>query len=231
MAGYKTYFNWSSGKDSALALHRLLQDPTYQVDFLLTSINPVLQRVSMHGLRTELLYQQVATIGIPHGTLDLTEDVTHATYEKLMEVELALLRAKGFKYAGFGDIFLEDLRVYREKQLSPFQIQGHFPIWKQDTKQLIHEFIEEGFKAIVICINGELLDKSFAGRVIDKDFIKDLPAGIDPCGENGEFHTFCYDAPYFDQAIAFEVGETVNRSYIHAGKTINYWFTDLLSTT
>ncbi len=228
MSPHKTYFNWSSGKDSALALHYLLRDADFNVAYLLTSVNAHYNRVSMHGVRTELLQRQLEAIGIAHGKIELPEQPSNDEYEELTGLCVSQLREQGFGYAAFGDIFLEDLRKYRETQLATVGIKTVFPLWKRNTKQLIAEFIESGFKAIVVCVNGTLLDKSFAGRIVDRGFINDLPTDIDPCGENGEFHTFCFDAPYYKQPIAYTVGETVCRSYAHGDIENNFWFCDLL---
>lgn len=228
MPEHKTYFNWSTGKDSALALHYLLQDKNFCVDYLLTTVNSPLNRVSMHGVRAALLEQQVKAIGIPNGIVELPEHTTNATYEKRMSDMLQPLKAQGYEYAAFGDILLEDLRQYREQQLSAFDIRAVFPLWKRDTKQLIREFIGLGFKAIVVCVDAALLDPSFTGRVIDSEFIHDLPAGVDPCGENGEFHTFCYDAPFFKNPVPFSIGETVFRKY-NDEQGSGFWFCDLLA--
>lgn len=224
----KTYFNWSSGKDSALALHYLLQDKNYSVEYLLTSVNAHHDRVSMHGLRRELLQQQVDAIGIPNGTVELPEQPTNAAYETLMRQKTGQLKASGFAYAAFGDIFLEDLKSYREQQLAPMGIKTVFPLWKKDTGQLMQEFIASGFKAITVCVNGAVLDDSFVGRTIDQDFISDLPKGVDICGENGEFHTFCYDGPIFKHPVKFSIGETVLREYKNSEAKTGFWFCDLL---
>lgn len=226
---HQTYFNWSSGKDSALGLHYLLHDKNYHVGYLLTSVNAHHNRVTMHGLRAELLQQQVNAIGIPNGTVELPEHPTNVEYEKLMNEKVKQLKTDGFKYAAFGDIFLEDLKKYREQQLQPFNIKTVFPLWKKNTRQLINEFIELGFKAIVVCVNAALLDRSFAGRIIDNDFINDLPAGIDPCGENGEFHTFCFDGSFFKHPIKFSIGKTVFKEYENDGMKSGFWFCDLLT--
>lgn len=228
MPTHKTYFNWSSGKDSALALHCLLQDKNHRVEYLLTSVNAHHNRVSMHGVRRKLLQQQLDAIGIPNGTVELPEQPNNAEYEKLMGEKVKQLKAEGFAYAGFGDIFLEDLRKYREERLGTFNIKTVFPLWKKDSRQLIHEFMDLGFKTIVVCVNAELLDRSFAGRIIDQDFIKDLPEGIDPCGENGEFHTFCFDGPVFKHPVKFSIGETVLKEYQHGNLKSGFWFCDLL---
>ena len=240
MQNKKTYFIWSSGKDSALALHYLLQDKSYTVDHLITSVNAHHNRVSMHGLRRELLEQQTASIGIPSSTIELPEMPTMPEYETVMKATVSNLQQQGFEYAAFGDIFLEDLKVYREQQLAPLGIKAIFPIWKQDSRQLLNDFIDLGFKAILICIKSDLLDASFAGRIIDKDFLNDLPDNVDPCGENGEFHTFCFDGPIFKKPIPFTIGEKVYREYKapenkedncftpSQKKEIGFWFCDLL---
>lgn len=209
----KLYFNWSTGKDSALALYYLKQNPEFEVSHLLTTINAHFNRVSMHGLRRELMEAQIKSIGIPFSTVELPEEPTMEEYEVLMNQALQPLKANGLHHTGFGDIFLEDLRKYREDKLAESGITTHFPLWKKDTKAILKEFLSLGFKSVVICAKSELLDESFVGRVIDEDFINDLPDNVDPCGENGEFHTFCFDGPIFSKPVEFEIGETVFKAY------------------
>ncbi len=209
----KTFLNWSSGKDAAMALYYMQQSPDFQVDHLLISVNGHLDRVSMHGVRTSLLKMQVEAIGLPYSIIKLPEEPSMDTYEAIMSVQVKKLQSEGFTCAAFGDIFLEDLREYREKKLKEINMQAAFPLWNKNTKTLLNEFLDHGFKAIVVCINSNLLDASFAGRVIDKDFIKDLPGNVDPCGENGEFHTFCFDGPIFKQPIDFTIGEKIFKEY------------------
>lgn len=209
----KTYFNWSTGKDSALALYHILKNPEIEIVRLLTTINSHYNRVSMHGLRRELMEKQIEATGIPFTTIELPEEPDMETYEQIMESKVKELKDEGISDCAFGDIFLEDLRVYREKQLEKMDIKAHFPLWKRDTKELLSEFIDLGFKSIVICAKADLLDESFVGRVIDHSFIADLPENVDPCGENGEFHTFCFDGPIFKNPINFKIGETVFKSY------------------
>ncbi len=209
----KSIFNWSGGKDSALALYYALQDDRFQIEKLLTNVNSAFGRVSMHGVREVLLEQQAASIGIPLHKLRLPEQPTMKEYNTLMETTMQAFRRQDFTQALFGDIFLEDLKKYREDHLVEVGFTAHFPLWQQDTSVLIRDFLALGFKAIVVCVKAELLDKSFVGRLIDDDFLKDLPAGVDPCGENGEFHTFVYKGPIFRQPIAFNVGEKVFRAY------------------
>lgn len=191
------YFNWSSGKDASLALYHLQNEGKYQIDHLLTAINSHYDRVSMHGLRRELLEAQTDAIDLRLTTIELPKEPTMDQYNQLMRKAVNQFKTDGYTSCGFGDIFLEDLRKYREEQLKPLGISAHFPLWKKDTKQLISEFISLGFKAIVVCVKAELLDETFVGRDIDVDFIDDLPPNVDPCGENGEFPTFCYEGPIF----------------------------------
>lgn len=184
----------------------------------------------MHGLRKELLQQQIEAIGIPCKTVELPEQPTNAEYEALLKDKVQLLLDEGYECTAFGDIFLEDLKAYREKQLEPYGIQTVFPLWKKDTKELLNEFINLGFKAITVCVDGSKLDSSFVGRIVDNDFIADLPEGVDICGENGEFHTFCFDGPYFKQPVQFTKGEIIMREYDTNGFKSKYWFCDLLPT-
>ncbi len=225
----KTYFNWSSGKDASLALHYLKSDPTIEVDRLLTTVNAHHDRVSMHGLRRELLDKQVASIGLPLSTLELPGNPSMEDYGRLMKNKVSELQAMGYQDCAFGDIFLEDLRDYREKELEG--IQCHFPLWKKDTKELMQDFISLGFKAVVICASDKLLSESFVGREVDQSFLDDLPSDVDPCGENGEFHTFCYDGPIFSEPVAFSLGEKLLRKYQSPdkkGEEVGFWFIDLL---
>ena len=209
----KALFNWSSGKDSALALYKILQNPEFKIDYLLTSVNQQFQRISMHGVRVELLQQQAESIGIPLEIMEIPEMPTMEVYESVMQQTLEKLKNKGISYSVFGDIFLEDLRQYREDKLATMGFEGVFPIWRIPTKDLIQEFISLGFQTVVVCVNERYLDKSFVGRIIDQQFIDDLPENVDVCGENGEFHTFCFDGPIFQKPIDFELGEIVYRKY------------------
>ena len=209
----KALFNWSSGKDSALALYKILQNSDFKIEYLLTSVNEKYQRISMHGVRVELLEAQAKSIGLPLKIMQIPEMPTMEVYEEVMTKTLTELKNEGITHSVFGDIFLEDLRKYREDKLAEMGFEGVFPIWKIPTKDLIQEFIRLGFKTVVVCVNERYLDKSFVGRIIDQDFINDLPENVDVCGENGEFHTFCYDGPIFSKPINFEIGEIVYRKY------------------
>ena len=234
----KTYFNWSSGKDAALAFYLLSKSTKYNIDKLVTTVNAHYQRVSMHGLPIEFLKKQSEAIGIPLEMIELPENPSMETYEQIMNKAMSQLKSKGYNYCGFGDIFLEDLKKYREQQMAIHEISCVFPLWKRDTKYLIKEFLQLGFKAIIVCLNSEKLDESFLGREIDESFIDDLPSDVDPCGENGEFHTFCYDGPIFKNPISFTQGERTYREYKISTKDdnettknrIGYWFLDLLTT-
>ncbi|KUJ62355.1 ATP-binding protein [Flavobacteriaceae bacterium CRH] len=209
----KALFNWSSGKDSALALYKILQNPDFKIECLLTSVNQQFQRISMHGVRVELLEAQAKSIGLPLQIMQILEMPTMEIYEEVVTKTLIELKKQGINHSVFGDIFLEDLRKYREDQLTKLDFKAVFPIWKIPTQDLIQEFLLLGFKTIVVCVNERYLDKSFVGRIIDQDFINDLPENVDVCGENGEFHTFTFDGPIFSEPIQFEIGEIVYRKY------------------
>jgi uncharacterized protein (TIGR00290 family) len=209
----KTYFNWSSGKDSALALYKILQNSEYNVDLLVTTVNKDFDRVSMHGLRNELLLKQAESIGINLKTIEFPADVTMDLYSEIMKDAMDSLVEQKYSHTIFGDIFLEDLKAYRDTKLAEVNMTGVYPLWKKDTKELLQEFLDLGFKAITVCVNAKLLGEEFVGRVIDEQFIKDLPENVDVCGENGEFHTFVFDGPIFKNPIDFTVGEKTLRSY------------------
>ncbi|MFT5891934.1 MAG: hypothetical protein ACI9Y7_002041 [Dokdonia sp.] len=210
---HTAYFNWSSGKDSSLALYKLLEDSEYKISKLVTTVNSDYNRVSMHGLRIALLEQQAASIGFPLEKITFPAQVSMETYSNTMREATTQLYNDGNTHGIFGDIFLEDLRTYRDEQLAQVGIKGVYPLWKKDTKALLKEFLDVGFKAITVCVNAKQLNEDFCGRVIDASFIEDLPDTVDPCGENGEFHTFVYDGPIFKKPIPFTIGEKVLRRY------------------
>ena len=207
------YMNWSGGKDSALCLHNALQSNLYDIRYLLTSMNSSFDRISMHGVRRALLQAQAESIGIPLQTLELPEQPSMEEYEQSMMNNVKELKQLGCAHALFGDIFLEDLKIYRENKLKELNVECAFPLWKIDTKHLINEFIQSGFKSIIVCVNEQYLDKSFCGRIIDDSFINDLPSNVDPCGENGEYHSFVFDGPIFKNPIEFTKGEIVYKKY------------------
>jgi len=227
----KVIFCWSGGKDSAFALYKVLKEEKYEVIALLTTLNSEYKRISMHGVREELLDKQAESIGLPLIKMYVKEG-TNEEYEKEMEQLLLKHKVKGVTKIIFGDIFLEDLRTYRENNLAKIGLKAEFPLWKKDTKELINEFIDLGFKTITCCVNDGYLAKDKVGVEIDKNFIDALPSTIDPCGENGEYHTFCFAGPIFKNTIEFIVGEKVYKplpvklSGI-SSPTIGFWYIDL----
>jgi uncharacterized protein (TIGR00290 family) len=221
-------FNWSGGKDSTLALHHILQDESFDVRYLLTTVNEAYNRVSMHGVRESLLIAQAQNIDIPLYQIRLPESLDMKAYDEHMHRHLTQLKSEGITHSIFGDIFLEDLKAYREAKLAEIGLEAVFPLWKRDTTAILKEFIDLGYKTIVVCAKEGLED--FCGRVIDETFIADLPTGIDPCGENGEFHTFVFDGPIFKKPIDFTIGEKVFKTYPSpVGEAIaGYWYIDLI---
>lgn len=224
--------NWSSGKDAALALHHLQGSSIYKVNQLITTVNAHHERVTMHGLRRSLLEKQIEALGIPHRCIELPAQPDMAEYEQLMSKAFAQLKKQGYEHTAFGDIFLEDLKKYREKEMQSMGFETVFPLWKRDTREVLTEFLDLGYKAIMVCVKTSLLDESFAGRVIDYDFLKELPTNVDPCGENGEFHTFCFDGPLFQHPVTFKLGERSYQEYPNPDAEdqtpIGFCFQDLL---
>lgn len=213
-----------------------MQNKNVSVEQLVTTVNTHYNRVSMHGLRKELLLAQTNALGIPANTIELPEMPSMEVYEAIMDVNVSKLKRNGFTHAAFGDIFLEDLRQYRISKLAKHGIEPLFPIWNRNTNVLLNEFLQLGFKSIVICANSKYFNEDFVGTVIDEAFINKLPNGVDPCGEYGEFHTFCFDGPIFKAPIHFKVGEKVFREY-NTPKTnetncttesYGVWYCDLL---
>src|SRR5215470_13882513 len=213
-------FCWSGGKDSAMALHAVRSQPEMQVAALLTTVTEGYDRVSMHGVRRELLEGQAKSIGLPLLEVRIPPQCINPIYEARMEEALLTYKVQGISQVAFGDIFLEDLRAYREKNLARVQMTALFPIWKRETRELADHFLASGFRAIVVCVDPRKLGSGFAGRELDASFLNDLPAGVDPCGENGEFHTFVFDGPIFRTSIPFSIGEKVLRD--------RFYFCDLL---
>jgi uncharacterized protein (TIGR00290 family) len=204
-------FSWSGGKDSAMALHALRRDPNFQVVSLLTTVTEGYERISMHGVRNELLRRQAESIGLPVVEVRIPPSCVNPIYEARMAEAVLHFRDRGVMHFAFGDIFLEDLRAYREQKLLQQEMTALFPIWKIDTRELAGRFLKDGFRAIAACVDPRKLDKSFAGRELDASFFRDLPPGVDPCGENGEFHTFVFDGPIFRSAIPVQIGPIVER--------------------
>ncbi len=209
----KTWLNWSSGKDSALALYYLGKDKEFNVGKLFTTLNSDSDRISMHNVRKELLFKQAQSLHLSIQIGDIPTETPVDEYNARMKNEILSLKKEGFTHSAFGDIFLEDLKDFREAQLNEVGIKAVFPLWKKDTSLLINEFIKLGFKAIVICTNSRFLDESFCGRLLDSDFVNDLPDNVDPCGENGEYHTFVFDGPIFKEGIDFQIGEKTTKTY------------------
>jgi len=207
----KVIISWSGGKDSALALYELQKTKSYEIVSLLTTITQDYDRISMHGVRTILLEMQAESLGLPLEKVFITKDTTNEQYERKMWEVMAKYLAAGISSVVFGDIFLEDLRKYREDNLSKIRMNGIFPIWEKNTAELAHEFINSGFKAVITCIDSNFLDKMFISRTFDEHFLSRLPSAVDPCGENGEFHSFVYDGPIFRQKILHTTGELVLR--------------------
>ena len=204
-------FCWSGGKDSALALHRLRQQNEVRIAALLTTVTEGYDRISMHGVRRELLQRQAESLRLPLHEVFIPPQCGNPIYEARMEEALLFFFEQGIRHVAFGDIFLEDLRLYREKNLARVAMRALFPIWKRDTRELIREFHAAHFRSVAVCIDSKVLDPSFAGRELDESFFVDLPPGVDPCGENGEFHTFVYDGPIFSRPVGFTLGESVQR--------------------
>lgn len=234
----KAVMFWSGGKDSAFALYKILRENKYRVAYLLTTVNENFKRISMHGVREDLLDEQARSIGIPLLKMYVRE-ASNAEYEKNMEIILVKLKAEGINKVLFGDIFLEDLKKYRDDNLSKLGMEGIYPLWKKDTGKLINEFIDSGFKTITCCVNDACFDESGAGKEVNREFIAALPENIDPCGENGEFHTFCFDGPVFKYPVPFKIGEKIYKPLeikfssedsctLPASSTKGFWFCDLL---
>ena len=217
----KVLFTWSGGKDSVLALYELQITDDYEVAALLTTLTQDYNRISMHGVRSILLERQANSLGVPIEKVYISKNSSNEEYEVKMKEVLQKYLTAGVLSVVFGDIFLEDLRKYREDNLSKIGMKAVFPIWKRDTIELAHEFIDLGFKAVITCVDSNVLDKIFIGRFFDEQFLSELPANVDPCGENGEFHSFVYDGPIFQKKVSYAKGEVVLRDS-------RFWYCDLI---
>lgn len=229
----KAIFCWSGGKDSALALYKISLEDKFEVIALLTTFSAEFKRVSMHGVREELLEMQAASIGLPLLKVYVSEG-TNAEYEKNMEKILKEQMEKGVSHVIFGDIFLEDLRAYRENNLAKIGLNALFPLWKQDTSILVNEFLDAGFRTMTCCVNDACLTEKHVGMEITREYIAALPASVDPCGENGEFHTFCFEGPIFSESIKIRTGEKLYRPLeikttdeCSPSATKGFWFCEL----
>jgi len=207
----KVLFSWSGGKDSALALYELRKRAEYQIAALLTVLTKDYDRTSMHGVRRILLEQQAQSLGLALEKVVISKNSSNEEYECKIGEILEKYEAAGVCAVVFGDVFSEDLRKYRENNLSKIGIKGVFPLWKIDTTELAQTFIGSGFKAIITCVDSNVLDKTFVGRSFDEQFLSQLPSGVDPCGESGEFHSFVYDGPIFRGRVEHRTGGVVLR--------------------
>lgn len=224
--------SWSSGKDAAYALLIIQQNNTCDIKTLFCTLDQSKKRVSMHGIREELLDLQAKALGLPLEKVYLPENISIDLYSEIMEKELMLIKHQGVNTMVYGDILLKDLREYREKEMESIAMSSIFPLWNMNTDQLAKSIIASGIKAKVVAVSAKFLDKSFVGREYDLQFLADLPLGVDPCGENGEFHTFVYDTPNFRFPVVHKMGEKVLRSYGDGSDKQNwdtsFWFCELL---
>jgi uncharacterized protein (TIGR00290 family) len=217
----KAWVAWSSGKDSAWALHVARQRGHIDIVGLLTTVTDTYGRISMHGVREELLHAQAAAVGLRLHVVRIPTPCSNDAYEARMQEALNLARSDGITHMVFGDLFLEDIRAYRERQLARVGMSGVFPLWQQNTQALACKMISSGLQAHVVCVDPRRMPTAFAGRAFDESLLRDFSADIDPCGENGEFHTFAWNGPMFSRPVAVTVGETIERD--------GFVFTDLMT--
>jgi uncharacterized protein (TIGR00290 family) len=234
----KCIFNWSGGKDSAVALYHCLNNPELDIRYLVTTINDAADRISMHGVRVELLIRQAESIGIPLYQVRLPEMPGMKEYDEVMRNTLEHFKGEGITHSIFGDIFLEDLKDYRDARLAEVGMTGIYPLWKRDTGELINEFLDLGFETVIACTQERL--ERIVGKEISAELILSLPEDVDVCGENGEFHTFAFKGPIFKNQIAYRTGEKVFREYAAPKnsddtcfssapqKPAGFWYCDLL---
>jgi uncharacterized protein (TIGR00290 family) len=217
---------WSGGKDSALALREILLDGRYRVAALLTTVTGEYDRISMHGVRRTLLERQATSLGLPLEQVVISPGATNDEYEGKMGGTLQALRQRvpGLDTVVFGDLFLAEIRTYRERMLAGIGMRGLFPLWLRDTRALAHQFVRLGYRAVLVCVDAEQLPPEFAGREFDAALLRELPSTVDPCGENGEFHTFVYAGPGFRQEVRHERGPVVLRDH-------RFVYCDLVETT
>jgi len=216
----KVLFSWSGGKDSAISLYEIQKSEKYEIVALLTTITDGYDRVSMHGVPRTLVEQQAYSLGLPIQEVFISKASSNEEYESKMRGMLTKFKQEGVSSVVFGDVFLEEVRKYRENNLSQLGMKGIFPIWGRDTTELTRSFIALGFQAIITCIDSKVLDKRFIARTLDEHLLAELPSNVDPGGENGEFHSFVFDGPIFKKRIAFTLGESVLRN--------SFYFCDLL---
>jgi uncharacterized protein (TIGR00290 family) len=207
----KVWLSWSSGKDSAWALHELRSSQDFEVTALLTTVNRAVNRVAMHAVREELLEVQAAAAGLPLVKVPIPSPCSNEDYEAAMGAAMARARSEGIFHVAFGDLFLEDIRRYREEKLQAVGMKPVFPVWGRDTTQLAREMVSGGLRAYLTCVDPRQLERKFAGRAFDLQLLDELPAGVDPCGEKGEFHSFAFAGPMFSRSIAVTQGEIMER--------------------
>jgi uncharacterized protein (TIGR00290 family) len=214
---------WSGGKDSCVALHTLQRSGEHEVVGLVTTVTRDYDRISMHGVRRELLARQAEALGLPLHEVFIAAGASNDDYEAAMAETLADQRAQGVETVAFGDLYLADIRAYRDRMMAENGMAAIYPVWGRDTRAFIRDFIADGFDAVIACVDLSVLDAAFAGRAIDDALLADLPQGIDPCGENGEFHTFVFDGPNFARPVGISIGERVIRE--------RFCFCDLIPAT
>jgi uncharacterized protein (TIGR00290 family) len=212
--------SWSGGKDSCMALHELMRGGAYRVEALLTTVTRDYDRISMHGVRTKLLERQAASLGVPLHQVFISKGASNAEYESRFEEALSGYKQRGIDTVAFGDLFLEDIKLWRDQYLARRGMAGLYPVWKRDTATAIRDFIAQGFRTVIVCVDPKQLDSRFAGRFIDEGLLSELPPSCDLCGENGEFHSFVFDGPIFREPVRFTRGEIVCRD--------GFWFCDLI---
>lgn len=217
----KVLMAWSGGKDSAMALQSILSDDSLRVVALLTTITDGYDRITMHGVRVGLLEAQAEALGLPLEQVRIPVDCPDDVCDDLVGQSYKSHHARGVDRCVYGDLFLEDVRSYREAMLAELGMKGMYPLWGKGTAQMAREFVRQGFRTVITCVDPNQLDPSFCGRDFDEAFLDDLPEGVDPCGENGEFHSFVYDGPIFERPVAVKKGEVVHRG--------GFWYCDLLS--
>jgi uncharacterized protein (TIGR00290 family) len=212
----EVYFAWSSGKDSAYALAELLHEARYELVGLLSTVTENNKLISTHGIGIEVLEQQAAAIALPLEKVYIPGALSQVQYERAMKKTLLAFEAQGVTAVAFGDLFLEDLKEYREKRMAEVGMRALFPLWKMDTKEVAYSFLQRGFQAVITCVDATVLDGSFAGRRFDEQLLADIPSSVDPSGENGEFHTFVYEGPIFRRPVRFQKGgHTVREGRYH----------------
>ncbi|MEO9964607.1 MAG: diphthine--ammonia ligase [Reichenbachiella sp.] len=207
--------SWSGGKDSAMMLYHFMQERKYEIVELHTAVSTATNRVSMHGISKDLIQAQADSIGLPLNFIEIAPDSTNSKYEKALNTYYSDLKAQGIVHIGFGDIFLEDLKAYRDSLLSNNGLTGIYPLWKRETSNLVHDFIEQKFKTVICCAKQSLFPESICGKVLTPELLGGFSDQVDPCGENGEFHSFAFDGPIFTRPIGYELNDIKIHTYEH----------------